>query len=99
MQSLNSEHEGDVRDCCRVPAYPGTLKTDNGPCFRGEFSDWCKQHNVVHDTSDPMRPEGNGHAESGVAQAKHLLNRVNGKYDGDFVEALIEWNNSARADE
>ena len=45
-----------------------------------------------------MRPEGNGHAESGVAQAKHLLNRVNGKYDAEFVESLIEWNNSARAD-
>ena len=87
-----------VRDCCKVPAYPGSIRTDNGPCFRDEFTSWCKTHNINHETSDPMRPKGNGHAESAVAQAEHLLDRVNGKYDGEFIEALIDWNNAARAD-
>ena len=87
-----------VRDCCKVPAFPGTIRTDNGPQFQTEFAAWCHNHNIVHDTSDPLRPQGNGHAESGVKQAKHLLDRNGGKYGTTFVDALLAWNNSARAD-
>ena len=89
---------GFIRDCCKVPALPGTLRTDNGPQFRTEFKAWCRQNNIIHTTSDPLRPQGNGHAESGVKQAEHLLDRTGGKYSQDFVDALLAWNNTARAD-
>ena len=84
-----------ILDCCNVGAYPANIRSDGGPQFRGEFSAWCKAHNIVHSLSDPHRPKGNGNAESGVKIAKHMLERI-GKYGTAFKEALIEFNNTPR---
>ena len=44
--------------------FPHKLKTDNGPPFNGqEFSNFLKEHGIMHQRVTPLWPEANGEAE------------------------------------
>ena len=75
---------------------PVSIRSDGGPKFRGEFADWCKKNQIIHEHSSAYHHESNGHAESAVKDMKHLL----GKTDTyiDFRKALLEYRNTPRYD-
>jgi hypothetical protein len=79
--------------------WPAVIRTDGGPQFRTEFSDFCEKHGISRDDgpSSPYNPQSNGLAESGVKQVKHLLAKC--KVTGqDFGSAFLEYQNAPRAD-
>ena len=71
--------------------YPYSLVSDNGPQFRTDFDDFCVSRNIKHSTSSPYNPRSNGLAETGVKQAKYLLQK-SANYS-DFQKRLMEWRN------
>ena len=77
--------------------YPERIRSDNGPQFRGLFATWCKQHNILHETSSPWNPNSNGLAEAAVKSMKALLQKCHMTRE-NFDHALLEWRNTARAD-
>jgi hypothetical protein len=79
--------------------WPAVIRTDGGPQFRTEFSDFCEKHGISRDDgpSLPYNPQSNRLAESGVKQVKHLLAKC--KVTGqDFGSAFLEYQNAPRAD-
>lgn len=78
---------------------PCTIKSDNGPQFRGPFEKFCEELNINHETSSPYNPRSNGLAEATVKAMKSLLDKLNGQIDGRaFRLALLTWRNTPRAD-
>ena len=71
--------------------YPCSLVTDNGPQFREDFTEYCRSKHIQHQTSSPYNPRSNGLAESGVKQAKYLLQKSDNY--SDFHTRLLEWRN------
>ena len=72
--------------------FPVIIRSDNGPQFQCEFSEFCKENHIKHETSSPYFPQSNGHSESGVKICKQLLK----KYDNNFLQfqhGLLEWRN------
>ncbi len=69
--------------------FPSTLKSDQGPQFRGPFQAFCKEHGINHETSSPYNPQSNGQAEAAVKNTKTLLKKVNYNW-ADFNKALLE---------
>ena len=76
---------------------PFRLRTDNGPCYRSEFSEFCERNGIQHVTSSPYHARSNGHAEAAVKQMKHLLERCHANWQL-FRQALREWRNTTRSD-
>ncbi|XP_031330692.1 uncharacterized protein K02A2.6-like [Photinus pyralis] len=55
---------------------PEILRTDNGPCFRGnKFKDFAEKYGFQHITSSPLYPQSNGQAEAAVKIAKKILTK------------------------
>ena len=72
---------------------PGTIRTDGGPQFRGEFDAYCGARGIKHETSSPYNPSSNGLAEAGVKNMKRLIAKCRETRE-DFQEALLEWRNT-----
>ena len=77
--------------------WPRAVRTDGGPQFRTEFTDWCVKHNISHEKASAYHHESNGLAEAGVKNAKSLLEkcRLSGE---EFEPALQDWLITPRAD-
>ena len=65
--------------------YPRQIISDNGPQFRTEFHNYCKDKGIIHEPSSPLNPRSNGLAELAVKAAKHLLSKSDnyGDFHGD----------------
>ena len=59
-----------------VYGYPVCLRTDGAPCFRQEFTKWCKDHDIYHETSSPLNSRSNRMAESAMKKAKKIVKRT-----------------------
>jgi transposase InsO family protein len=77
--------------------YPDVFRSDNGPQFRTELKDFFDKRGVRHLTSSPYFPSSNGHAESGVKSAKHLLKKCL-EDKSDYEGALAELRRQPRSD-
>ena len=55
--------------------HPSSIKSDNGPQFRQQFSEWCSAHDIYHETSSPYFPRSNGAAEISVHICKQMLKK------------------------
>lgn len=56
---------------------PSQLVTDNGPPFQStEFKNYCIKNCIVHVTTAPYRPQGNGAAENAVKTVKKAIKRA-----------------------
>ena len=73
---------------------PVRIRSDGGPQFRSEFSEWCQEQGIIHELSSPDHHESNGHAESAVKAMKHLITKT--QTWRKFRKALIEWRNTPR---
>ena len=77
--------------------WPERLRSDAGPCFRGQFTTWCKDHGIHHDHSSAYNAASNGQAEQAVARTKKVLKRA--RESGQSPElALQEFRNLKMAD-
>ena len=77
--------------------YPKVLKTDDGPCYRGKFTDYCQKYGIKHEVSSAYNPASNGLSESGVKSAKSLLKKCE-ESNENFEEALFQLRNTPRID-
>ena len=68
------------------------IRSDGGPLFRGEFSEFCKNFRISHELSCPSNPAANGLAESGVKIVKSMLHKCLGE-EKDMQRVLYEWRN------
>ena len=73
--------------------WPERLRSDNGPQYRSEFDEFCKEHNIIHENSSPYYPQSNGLSESAVKQMKFLLEKV-GEDFNKFSSSLLEFRNT-----
>ena len=55
------------------------VRTDGGPAFGQEFSEYCRGIGIRHILSSAYNPASNGSAERGVGQIKGLLERIGRK--------------------
>jgi transposase InsO family protein len=54
--------------------FPEEVVTDNGPQFSAEeFKNFHSKYDIIHTTSSPLYPQGNGEAESAVKTSKAIL--------------------------
>ena len=44
--------------------WPEGIRTDNGPQYRSEFSEFFKTRNIICENSSPYRPQSNGLTEA-----------------------------------
>lgn len=80
-----------------ILGYCRFLMSDGGPCYKSEdFAQWCLDNKIQHHTSDPLFPSANGHAESGVKIASHLMTKCKG-HNRSFELGLLEYNNSPKS--
>ena len=77
--------------------WPSNLRSDGGPQFRTEFSQYCKDNNIKHELASPYNPESNGLAEAAVKNLKAIIIRCNEKGE-DTKLAIAAWRNMARTD-
>ena len=73
--------------------WPERIRTDNGPQFRSEFGEFCKEHNILHENSSPYYPQSNGLSEAAVKQMKYLLEKIN-EDQSEFSSRLLEFRNT-----
>ena len=73
--------------------WPERLRSDNGPQYRTEFDEFCKDRNIIHENSSPYNPQSNGLSESAVKQMKFLLEKVKENLD-KFSSSLLEFRNT-----
>lgn len=77
--------------------FPKHLKGDNGPQFRDQFDSFCRDFNIMNETSSPYNPRSNGLAEAAVKSVKNLMKKV-GSNQKTFREALFAWRLTPRSD-
>ena len=75
-----------------VFGWPRVIRSDGGPQFRGEFSEFCKNFRISHELSSPYNPHDNGLAESGVKIVMNMLHKCLGE-GKDMQRVLYEWRN------
>lgn len=63
-----------------------TLRSDNGPQFKGKFQEFAKEFNFIHETSSPYYSQSNGAVEAAVKIAKSLI-----KKNKDLNVALLSY--------
>ena len=86
-----------LNDIVNTFGYPRLVFSDNGPQFRGTFTEFCVKHGIEHRTSSPHNPSSNGLAEAAVKSAKYLIEKCEAERE-DISSALLEWRNTPRAD-
>ena len=62
-----------------VYGIPREVRSDGGPCYGKEFSEFCRSNGIRHCLSSAYNPQSNGSAEKGVGQIKHLLEKMGRK--------------------
>ena len=72
--------------------YPFILVSDNGPQFREDFKQYCRENFIIHSPSSAYNPRSNGLAESAVKAAKHLL--LKSSSFSEFEQSLFAWRNT-----
>lgn len=101
VKLLNRTSTADVTSILtswfRMFGFPAKIKSDNGPQYRTEFDEYCKEHGITHVTSSPYFPSSNGMAESAVKNVKRLLQKC-GTTGDNFELALQEFKAMPRAD-
>lgn len=70
---------------------PALIISDNGPCFREQFREWCQDRHIILDNSSPYNHESNGLAEAAVKNMEYLLLKCNNK--SEFEQKLQHWRN------
>ena len=76
---------------------PVTLISDNGRQFVSEeFKQFMKGYDIIHTTSSPGHPQGNGLAERAVQSAKSLLEKTN-RDGSDLYLNLLNLRNIPRS--
>ena len=73
--------------------WPERIRTDNGPQYRSEFDEFCKNFNIIHENSSPYFAQSNGLSEAAVKQMKHLMKKVN-ENNAEFSTRLLEFRNT-----
>lgn len=91
--------EAVTNGCMQIIAthgIPAKICSDSGPPFNSaRFRFFSTQLRIVHETSSPHYPRGNGMAERAVQEAKKLLNKCRfGTLE--FYSGLLEWRNMPR---
>ena len=76
--------------------FPVAIRSDGGPQFRTQFSQFCRTHGINHTVSSPYNPRSNGLAESSVKQVKQLLKKS--ASNKDFESALQAYCSVPRSD-
>ena len=76
--------------------WPERFRSDNGPQFRSEFDEFCKQNFIIHENSSPYYPQSNGLSEAAVKQMKFLLKKVNENHT-KFSSCLLDFRNTPNA--
>ena len=73
--------------------WPGTLVSDNGPCYTAEtFASMMKECGVNHSTSPPHYPQSNGLAEKCVQIVKSLFYKAKEEEKDPFNSLMIYCN-------
>ena len=55
------------------------IRSDQGPCFAGRFTEWNRSVGINHCVSSAYNPQSNGAAERGVASIKAVLTKIGKK--------------------
>ena len=58
---------------------PKEIRSDQGPCYGKEFSEWCSTTGIRHCISAAYNSQSSGCAERGVGQIKNLLEKMGRK--------------------
>ena len=58
---------------------PLQIRSDQGPCFVGRFTEWNRSVGINHCVSSAYNPQSNGAAERGVASIKAVLTKIGKK--------------------
>ena len=70
---------------------PHILRSDNGPCYNSnEFQQFLQHYSIMHQTSNPNYPRGNGFVECMVGVAKKLMDKA-GKERKPWMSGLFEY--------
>ena len=73
--------------------FPLNIRTDGGPQFRTEFTNFCRQNSGNHQLASAHNPQSNGHAESMVKQVKHMIL----KSEDSLQKLLLHYRNTPRS--
>ena len=58
---------------------PLQIRSDQGPCFSGRFTEWNKSVGITHCVSSAYNLQSNGAAEQGMVSIKSLLTKLGRK--------------------
>ena len=72
--------------------FPKFVRSDNGPAFRGRFTDWLNENCILHETISSYNSSSLGGAENAVGRVKDTLKKVI-EERGDVETALAEMRN------
>lgn len=68
---------------------PDTIYSDNGrQLISREFNDFCKKHDIKHETCSPGNSKANGAAEASVKIAKRLMKKCNSDKQDPYMALL-----------
>ena len=59
--------------CNRAGIYPNVIMSDNGTEFKGEFAQFCIDHNIKQNLSRTYSPQANGLAERTVQEIRKII--------------------------
>ena len=76
--------------------WPKSIRTDGGPQFRQEFTNFCKLNSIQHELASAHNPESNGLAEAAVKSLKAIVTRSHTE-KASLEDAIAAWRNMARA--
>ena len=70
---------------------PREVRSDGGPAYGKEFTQFCRKNGVNHCLSSAYNPQSNGSAEKAVGQIKLLLEKIGKKtlMNQDQLDMLV----------
>ena len=72
-------------------ALPHIISGDNGPCYSSkEFQEFLQWYSIMHQTSSPNHPKGNGFVECMVGVSKKLMDKA-GSERKPWISGLFEY--------
>ena len=69
--------------------YPSFIRSDGGPQFGTEFSDYSKAKNIIHELASSYNPESNWLAKKAVKNLKSMVVRCDEA--GEDLRQAIAW--------
>ena len=77
--------------------WPRSMRSDGGPQFRGELTEFCNENKIIHELASAYNPKSNGLAEAAVKNVKLLMEKC--FRAGECLDsALYIWKNTPRVD-